>query len=124
LLKDSNLNLSSKPGFPRVWLSCLFPGEDEKLPDGSSVEDVITAMLSNEFGSVVPWGIGINCTKVWKMASLVDKYEATVQSLIDTGAVRDWPSLVLYPDGTNGEVYNTSTGVWEVPEGTKVPKVS
>ena len=31
--------------------------------------------------------------------------------------LRKLPALVLYPDGTNGEVYNTATQTWEIPDG-------
>ncbi|KAK3393331.1 Homocysteine S-methyltransferase [Podospora didyma] len=106
-----------------MWISCVYPGEDERLPDGGSVEDAVAAMLSSEVSAYVPWGIGINCTKVGKLASLVKRYEKAVQGLIDTNILVDWPSLVLYPDGTNGEVYNTTTKTWELPEGRKAPEV-
>ncbi|KAK1757737.1 Homocysteine S-methyltransferase [Echria macrotheca] len=106
------------------WISCVFPGgpDDDRLPDGSTIEDVAAAMLSNEVRGPVPWGIGINCTKVGKLAGLVRKFERAVQNLIDLCQLSGWPSLVLYPDGTNGEVYNTTTQKWELPEGTKAPE--
>lgn len=106
------------------WISCLFPGEGNKLPDGSSVQQVVEAMLSPEISDVVPWGIGINCTKIAKIASLVTEYEAAVKHLVDNRRLEEWPSLVLYPDGTNGEVYNTTTQRWELPAGQTKPKTS
>lgn len=54
-----------------VWISVVFPGDGDKLPDGSSVENVVRAMLSSEVCSKAPWGIGINCTKVAKLELLV-----------------------------------------------------
>ncbi|KAK0624809.1 Homocysteine S-methyltransferase [Bombardia bombarda] len=108
----------------KPWISCVFPGDDDRLPDGSSVEDVVTAMLSSQVSSVQPWGIGINCTRVGKLASLVKKFENVVKNLVLLGDISAWPSLVLYPDGTNGEVYNTTTKTWELPEGVKAPDVS
>ncbi|UQC86027.1 homocysteine S-methyltransferase [Colletotrichum lupini] len=36
-------------------------------------------------------------------------YESAVKELIQEGAVDAAPALILYPDGTNGEVYNTTT---------------
>ncbi|KAK5658951.1 hypothetical protein OQA88_1769 [Cercophora sp. LCS_1] len=106
------------------WISCLFPGDDERLPDGSSVQEVVHAMLSCETGAVVPWGIGINCTKISKLDSLVKQYEKAVQELIDLNQLSGWPNLVLYPDGTNGEVYDTVTKTWKVPDGENPPEVS
>lgn len=105
------------------WISCLFPGEENMLPDGSSVQQVIEAMLSSEISGIVPWGVGINCTKIAKLPSLVAEYEAAVDNLINSGRLAKWPSLVLYPDGTNGEVYNTTTRRWELPHGQAGPKV-
>lgn len=106
------------PGLP-FWISCLFPNEDEKIPDGSSLEDVLRAMLDPSLAKAVPWGVGINCTKVWKLDSLLRRYEAAIKSLLQEGVITDWPALVLYPDGTNGEVYNTTTKQWELPEGAE-----
>lgn len=106
------------PGLP-FWISCLFPNEDEKIPDGSSPEDVLRAMLDPSLAKAVPWGVGINCTKVWKLDSLLRRYEASIGNLLQEGVITDWPALVLYPDGTNGEVYNTTTKQWELPEGAE-----
>ncbi|KAL7800162.1 Homocysteine S-methyltransferase [Trichoderma ceciliae] len=114
--------LSAVPGlFPGLpfWVSCLFPNEDENTPDGSSPEDVIRAMLDPSLAAAAPWGVGINCTKVWKLDSLLRRYEATIRNLLREGLIGKWPALVLYPDGTNGEVYNTTTQQWESPEGTE-----
>ncbi|KAM0252814.1 hypothetical protein ACHAQJ_007553 [Trichoderma viride] len=104
------------PGLP-FWVSCLFPNEDENAPDGSSPEDIIRAMLDPSLATAVPWGVGINCTKVWKLDSLLRRYEAAISDLLQEGVVENWPALVLYPDGTNGEVYNTTTKQWEIPKG-------
>ncbi|CAG9940574.1 unnamed protein product [Clonostachys rosea f. rosea IK726] len=97
------------------WVSALFPGEAETLPDGSSVEATVRAMLDPGVGPVRPWGVGINCTKTWKLDSLLRKYEGTIAKMVEEGVIDEWPALVLYPDGTNGEVYNTETQKWEVP---------
>ncbi|KAI8224772.1 Homocysteine S-methyltransferase 1 [Colletotrichum sp. SAR 10_86] len=106
------------------WIASLFPGDDERLPDGSSIKEAVAAMLSPEIAACRPWGIGINCTKVWKLESLVKSYESAVQELITDGIVAEAPALILYPDGTNGEVYNTTTQKWELPEGSNHPKTS
>jgi homocysteine S-methyltransferase len=97
------------------WMSCLFPGDQALLPSGESPEDALRAMLDPELAACVPWGVGINCTKVWKLACLLEKYEAAVEKFLIDGLIREWPALVVYPDGTNGEVYNTVTQVWEMP---------
>lgn len=110
------------------WLSCVFPREDEDgeplLPDGTPAKDAVRAMLDPEVSSVVPWGIGINCTKVEKLPALVKIYEDVVTDMASARQLDEWPSLVLYPDGTNGEVYNTVTQKWELPAGVKAPLVS
>ncbi|VUC21398.1 unnamed protein product [Clonostachys rosea] len=72
-------------------------------------------MLDPGVGSVKPWGVGINCTKTWKLDRLLQKYEETIAKMVQEGVISEWPALVLYPDGTNGEVYNTETQKWEVP---------
>ncbi|CAG7950637.1 unnamed protein product [Penicillium olsonii] len=92
------------------WIACVFPREDELLPDGSEVKDVVQAMVGAE-GGPIPWGVGINCTKMHKLTGLVDAFGRVLKETVGD----DVPSLVLYPDGTNGEVYNTTTQVWEKP---------
>lgn len=92
------------------WISCVFPREDDLLPDGSSVDDVVRAAISEDQRGNIPWGIGINCTKVHKLASLILKFSEGVQKFNDRRL-----SFVLYPDGTNGEVYNTTTQTWDIP---------
>ncbi|KAK2611868.1 hypothetical protein N8I77_005188 [Diaporthe amygdali] len=106
-------SFSSKP----LWLACVFPGEGDGFPDGSNVEQVVDAMLSQDVTKAQPWGIGINCTKMHKLGGLIGKYENAVSKMIQEGRLGAWPALVLYPDGTNGEVYNTTTQNWEAPPG-------
>lgn len=99
------------------WVSCVFPREDEALPDGSSVEQVVEAAVTPIPGSANPWGIGVNCTKIHKLTGLVEGFEKYVAQAVAAGRISTVPSLVLYPDGTNGEVYNTTTQVWEKSDG-------
>lgn len=121
---------SSDTGFPsRFWISCVFPHEDDSLADGSSVDQVVEAMLAPSPSSAVgtggdgretiilasPWGIGINCTKIYKLDGLIKMFEQSIAGLKSRGLVADVPTLVLYPDGTNGEIYNTTTKEWEAP---------
>lgn len=110
----SDATLSALP----FWISCLYPGEDETLPDGHSAESAVRAMLDTKVPGKLPWGIGINCTKIWKLEGLLDIYEAAVSKMIDAGDLREWPALVVYPDGTNGEIYNSATRHWEHPGDT------
>lgn len=108
------------------WISCVFPGEDDvlALPDGTTVDDAVKALLSAKVAGAAPWGIGINCTKVTKLQALVERYESVVRKMVQSGELLGWPSLALYPDGTNGEIYNTTAQIWEMPEGKEPPKVS
>lgn len=98
------------------WIACVFPGETDALPDGSSVQQVVRAALEDVDGQATPWGLGINCTKIHKLPALVEKFGNNVAEMQTAGQVKNAPSLVLYPDGTNGEVYNTATQVWEKKE--------
>ncbi|KAH7417493.1 Homocysteine S-methyltransferase [Cadophora sp. MPI-SDFR-AT-0126] len=101
----------SRVGKREFWISCVFPGEGMGLPDGSLVEDVVRAMLERREGEIVPMGIGINCTKVGKLEGLVLEFERVVGEVVQRGAA-EWPKLVIYPDGTDGEVYDTVTKEW------------
>lgn len=113
-------SFTSKP----CWIACVFPSEGDRLPDGSSINQVVEAMLLPAGKSEAqPWGIGINCTKLHKLPDLVSKFEEAVASLVREGKISAWPALVLYPDGTNGEIYNTTTQKWELPPGETKKKV-
>ncbi|KAI0192930.1 Homocysteine S-methyltransferase [Xylaria flabelliformis] len=103
----------------RYWISCVFPSTGQALPDGSSVSQVIRAQLSLEHSDNPPWGIGINCTKIAELPQLVRAYEVSVRLLEEDNQLQSWPSLLLYPDGTNGEVYDTVTKTWKLPTGLK-----
>ncbi|KAJ5177106.1 uncharacterized protein N7482_002983 [Penicillium canariense] len=97
------------------WIACVFPREDDCLPDGSSVKDVVEAAITPTDDGSAPWGIGINCTKLHKLSGLIDQFRASVSEALTAGQISAAPTLVLYPDGTNGEVYNTKTQIWEKP---------
>jgi len=100
------------------WITCVFPGSANNLPDGSSIKDVVKAMLGKKEGHAIPMGIGLNCTKIRKVEGLIEDFESEVKEMMDKGELREaeWPALVVYPDGTNGEVYNTTTKEWEKKE--------
>ncbi|KAJ5839679.1 uncharacterized protein N7525_004867 [Penicillium rubens] len=85
------------------WIACVFPRDDDLLPDGSSVEEVVRAAVASMEGG--------------DLAGLVDLFGRAVAEVVAEGQVSAPPSLVLYPDGTNGEVYNTTTQVWEKRDG-------
>lgn len=105
-------------GLP-FWISCLFPGENDALPDGTSAEVAVATILDPALPGPMPWGVGINCTKTWKLDSVLKRYESVISGMIDDGRLKEWPALVLYPDGTNGEVYDTETQTWKLPAGAE-----
>lgn len=104
-------------GFPTpFWISAVFPGEGElaaALPDGSPVGQVVRTALEGDGDLRQPFAVGINCTKVHKLPALVKEFGDAVFGMLETGQIATPPSLVLYPDGTKGEVYNTTTQQWE-----------
>jgi homocysteine S-methyltransferase len=113
--------LSATPSLAAVpyWLACLFPDQSStNLPDGTPASVAVKAMLDPNIPGPLPWGIGINCTKVHRLDTLLHEYEAAVVEALGSDA-EEWPALVLYPDGTNGEVYNTTTQTWDMPEDAK-----
>jgi homocysteine S-methyltransferase len=96
------------------WISCVFPNDDEKLPDGSEIIDITRSMLFRvAFKETifsyppVPMGIGINCTKVQKLDSLIRKFE-------DAAALLHMPlpHLVIYPDGAHDLTYDSTSQIW------------
>jgi len=111
-VREAMGNAQLGDGKKPFWISCVFPGEGNVLPDGSTVREAVKAMLEKREDVEVPMGIGINCTRVGKVESLIEEFEEAVGELVSKGQA-EWPALVVYPDGTMGEVYNTSTKVWE-----------
>ncbi|KAI6246173.1 hypothetical protein HI914_05830 [Erysiphe necator] len=95
------------------WISCVFPNEEYHLPDGSSITEVLRSMLCVREKAETPMGVGINCTSVRKLEGLIQNYENAITEMISKGEIKNWPSLFVYPDGTNGEIYNTETHNWE-----------
>ena len=94
------------------WVSCVFPNDDLSLPDGSTVAEVVEALLGSDTGRLPkPWGIGINCTKVRRLDALIMEFESAVRSTIPDS--QKWPWLVIYPDGSDGLVYNSQKQAWE-----------
>ncbi len=93
------------------WISAVFPNEDDQLPDGSEVIDVLEAMVAQTSKPIsrlsIPMAIGVNCTKVSKLRSLIQKFEIAAASM-----QIQLPHLVLYPDGANNMTYDTTTQLW------------
>lgn len=101
-----------KSVFKPYWVSCVFPNNDNRLPDGSTIEEIVRVLLEErewEDGtpSLLPFGLGINCTKVEKYPSLIAEFEAAAEKLNIK-----LPRLVLYPNGSNGQAYDSNTHTW------------
>jgi homocysteine S-methyltransferase len=110
------------------WLTCVFPNDAKPdgsytLPDGSTVQDIVQALFGSRDAWTVsvskPWGIGLNCTKIWKVRRIVQDFEAAIRY-----SGHQAPMLVLYPDGAGNEVYDTALQKWvqkerEGDDGTK-----
>lgn len=98
--------------FKPYWVTCVFPNNDERLPDGSSIEEILEALFEErtwEDGDALktPWGIGINCTKVTKLEKLVREFEDAAERL-----TIELPRLVIAPNGSNGKTYDSVTQTW------------
>ncbi|KAL6243084.1 AdoMet-homocysteine methyltransferase [Rhinocladiella similis] len=93
--------LTDKP----YWISCVFPNDDQKLPDGTNIDELIRTLFSK--GARPPWAIGFNCTKIHKVAGVISAFENTSRQL-SIGL----PRLVVYPDGAGNQVYDTKLQQW------------
>ena len=98
--------------FKPYWVTCVFPNEDDKLPDGSSIEDVVSALFAEQswedgIEMKTPWGVGINCTKVQKLSKLIKGFESAAERLKVT-----LPRLVIAPNGSKGQKYDSTTQTW------------
>lgn len=107
----ANVNRHSKVMKP-YWVTCVFPNEDERLPDGSSVEDIVKTLFEERrwedgIEMMVPWGVGINCTKVQKLAGLVRAFERAAEEL---GV--QLPRLIVAANGSKGQKYDSVTQTW------------
>ena len=107
----ANVNRHSKI-FKPYWVTCVFPNDDDRLPDGSSIEDVVKALFEERTWAdgvtmQVPWGVGINCTKVQKIPALVKEFERAANAL---GV--QLPRLVFAPNGSKGQKYDSTTQTW------------
>lgn len=94
------------------WVTCVFPNDDERLPDGSNVKDIMTALFEQKAWDETsnmrtPWGVGINCTKVNKLPGLIKEFEAAADELQIT-----LPRLVIAPNGSKGQKYDSTSQTW------------
>jgi homocysteine S-methyltransferase len=95
------------------WVSCVFPNDDEHLPDGTDINELVWAMLE---GPRPPFAIGINCTKIRRIANLIKSFEQAA-----TGRSLQLPRLVVYPDGAGGKVYDTKLQQWIGDDSLETP---
>lgn len=98
--------------FKPYWVTCVFPNNDERLPDGSSISEVVAALLEERVWEdgvkfQPPWGIGINCTKVQKLPKLITEFEKAAETL-----QLQLPRLVIAPNGSKGQRYDSGTQTW------------
>ena len=110
-------------GDKKWWISCVFPNDNPNLPDGTTVSELVDAMIGGAHtGSQQPWGIGINCTSITRLESLIVLFEAAVMKIAQNYQAQSssfqqiWPWLVVYPDGAEGLVYNTISQTWDAVE--------
>ena len=113
-------------GDKKWWISCVFPNDDLNLPDGTAVSELVDAMIgSGHAGGHQPWGIGINCTSITRLESLIVLFEAAVMKTVQSSQAQapnlqqTWPWLVVYPDGAEGLVYNTTSQTWDAVESSR-----
>ena len=106
------------------WICCVVPRE---VTEQEEVRGLVRAMLAptlSEQGAEEvgrPWGVGVNCSSVSKVSWVVSVFEEEVRRMVEQHEfVNEWengnavgPWLVIYPDGADGLVYNTSTMEWE-----------
>ncbi|KAK5096767.1 AdoMet-homocysteine methyltransferase [Lithohypha guttulata] len=107
----ANVNRHHKV-FKPYWVTCVFPNDDDRLPDGSSIANVVKALLEEKqwedgVEMKTPWGIGVNCTRVSKLQKLVRKFEAAALEL-----KVNLPRLVIAPNGSKGQNYDSTTQTW------------
>lgn len=107
----ANVNRNTRSSKP-YWVTCVFPGDDEKLPDGSSIEDVVRVLFEERtWGDGVamssPWGVGVNCVEVGKLPRIIEKFEQAAEKLGVT-----LPRLIVAPNGSKGQKYDSVTQTW------------
>ncbi|KAJ6456384.1 Homocysteine S-methyltransferase [Mycena sanguinolenta] len=107
------------------WISCVFPEgrfpetltseSDAKVPVRSVVATAIQqdhALSASSNSLPVPSALGINCTEIGVIPSILAKMEAVVLAEFPAAESRPW--LVLYPNG--GDVYDPVAQTWIVKD--------
>lgn len=107
--KKVMLSVTDKP----YWVSCVFPNDDQRLPDGTGIDELVSTMLQ---GDKPPWAIGVNCTKIHKVDGLVKALEDAARKK----SLR-LPRLVVYPDGAGRKVYDTRLQEWIGDDSDQTP---
>jgi homocysteine S-methyltransferase len=96
-----------------LWVSGVYPGEGpaaRSLADGTPYNSAVVEMLSLNTSDAVPFAVGMNCSNVEKLQGLVRPYERAVQPI---GGLKERPALVLYPNGSSDELYDSTTQTWQ-----------
>jgi len=86
-----------------VWPQGRFPEKSVGDSEHTSAVKVVAALLGDEQGAARPDGIGINCTLVEHLPSVLSDVSHAVDK-----SERLW--LVIYPNG--GDIYDESTKRW------------
>lgn len=68
---------------------------------------ITSALLS--YATVLPFAIGINCTKLHKISNLIQSFEKAIET-----AGYSFPRLVLYPDGASHQRYDNNGSMTRV----------
>ena len=94
------------------WISTVYPNgqfpEHTGCGDGTvPIADVVRACLSDQMGGVVPDGLGVNCTTVDHLPSILEQLVCHAQLHVSEAGLKPW--LVVYP---NGGDWDHSTGTW------------
>ncbi|KAJ7587084.1 Homocysteine S-methyltransferase [Mycena floridula] len=104
------------------WISAVFPGGafPEASSAGSSklVHDVVLSALGSDLplgdSLAVPSGLGINCTELRYVRTLVGEMLKSATEVSHMAAASPW--LVVYPNG--GGIYDPVTQTWQHPAQT------
>lgn len=107
----ANVNRNARVTKP-YWVTCVFPRDDDRLPDGHSIEDVVSVLFEDRkwhdgTSMISPWGIGVNCVEVGKVSNLVKEFERAADKLGMT-----LPRLIIAPNGSKGQRYDSTTQTW------------
>ena len=98
---------SAKDIGKKWWVSCVVP----EVINYEEVKELARSMVQPfEQKYERPWGIGVNCTAVRKIGTIMNIFtKALVENLQDP---QDKMWLIFYPDGTDSEIYDTQKMEW------------